>query len=392
MPRLHTPARVLALIAGASAVVAAGCGSSSNSSGGGSSTGAEAAGVAYAKAQVAKYEKLVTNFTAPGPPLDGAKIKAALKGKTVWYVPVFLQAPVFGADAQALAGPLKLAGAKLQVCDAKANPTGAASCIQQAADANAAGIITEAIDWSFAPQAQEAAVRKGIPVIAANNDNVSDFPHNALVQTVSSNVPETWRLMADYVIAKSDGKANLIWAADTSNGGRIDATAMADELKTRCPGCKAVKVSYSDLSIQRLPSAISAAMLRDPGANYILGAYDAPSGQFVLQGAKQVQGRKFTFLTATGQPPGLERVAAGEEAASPGGDTAMSMWNAADALYRVLTRAQPVAHYNNAVRIFTKENVPTDINNANAYASGSWYTNGTFRPMYEKLWGLGGGG
>jgi ribose transport system substrate-binding protein len=393
MGRHYTAARAMALGAGLAALLAAGCGSSSDSSSTAASkgTGGEDAGVTYAKAEVAKYEKLVTDFTAPGPALDGDKIKGALSGKTVWYVPVFLQAPVFSADAKALVEPLKLAGAKLQVCDAKANPTSAASCIKQATAANAAAIITEAIDWSFASQAQAAAVKKGIPIIASNNDNVSDFPDDPLVRPVSANVPKTWRLMTDYIIAKSGGKANLVWAADNSNGGKIAAAAMADELKTRCPGCAATKVEYSDLTIQRLATAISTAMVKNPKVDYVAGAYDAPAGIFALQGAKQVQGRKFTYLTATGQPPGLQRVAAGQQEATAGGDTAVSMWNTADALFRVVTKAAPVKQYTNALRIFTKDNLPADVKDTSGYAAGEWYTDGSFRAIYSKAWGLGSG-
>src|SRR4051794_34384855 len=391
----HTAPRAVAVAAGLAALIAAGCGSSSDSSSTSTSSakaaGGQDTGVAFAKAEVAKYEKLVTDFKAPGPALDGKKVKGALSGKTVWYVPVFLQAPVFSADAKALVEPLKLAGAKLQVCDAKANPTQAASCIKQATAANAAAIITEAIDWSFAPQAQAAAVKKGIPIIASNNDNVSDFPDDPLVQTVSANVPKTWRLMTDYIIAKSNGKANLVWAADNSNGGKIAAAAMEDELKTRCPGCSATKVEYSDLAIQRLATGISTAMVKNPKVEYVAGAYDAPAGIFALQGAKQVQGRKFTYVTATGQPPGLQRVAAGQQAATPGGDTAVSMWNTADALFRVVTKAPPVEEYNNALRIFTKDNLPADVKDAKGYAEGTWYSDGSFRPVYSKAWGLDGG-
>jgi ribose transport system substrate-binding protein len=385
MGRHHTSARILALAAGLGAIAATGCGSSSKSS---TTSKAGDPGVAYARAEVAKYEKLATDFKAPGPAVDGSKIKAALKGKTVWYVPVFLQAPVFSADAHALAEPLRLAGAKLEVCDAKANPTQGASCIKQATAANAAAIITEAIDWSFAPQAQAAAVKKGIPIIAANNENYSDFPDNPLVRAVGTGVSKTWRLMADYIIANSNGKANLVWAADNSNGGKIQAAAMADELQAHCKGCKTTRVEYSDLTLQRLATSISTAMVKNPNVDWVAGAYDAPAGIFALQGAKQVVGRKFTYVTATGQPPGLQRVAAGQQAATPGSDPVMSMWIAVDALFRVVTEAPAVKQYTPAVRIFTKDNVPSDVKSAAAYASGKWYTDGSFKPIYTKAWGL----
>jgi hypothetical protein len=129
-------------------------------------------------------------------------------------------------------------------------------------------------------------------------------------------------------------------------------------------------------------------MDKDPNINYVDGGYDAPSGIYALQGAKTVTGRHFTYITSTGQPPGLQRLAAGQQAADPGLDPDDSMWNTADALFRILTGAKPVASYTPALRIFTKSSVPSDVNDANAYASGQWYTNGSFKAMYQKLWGL----
>ena len=56
--------------------------------------------------------------------------------------------------------------------------------------------------------------------------------------------------------------------------------------------------------------------------------------------------------------------------------------------FRLLTHASPVARYASPVRIFTKSSIPSDTSSASAYASGAWYTNGAFKAMYEKLWGL----
>ena len=364
------------------------CGSSSKSSdaGGDGSSDAAAAGVKYAKAEIAKYKPLATKFSAPGPALDSAKIKAKLQGKTVWYVPTFLQAPIFTANSIGLQAPLALAGAKVRVCDAKANPTQGASCIKQATAAKAAAIITDAMDYSFAPQAQAAAVKAGIPVISTDNDNDGDFPKDPLYDQVGFGVPKTWRLMADWIIADSGGKANLVWAADNSNAGKIHAGAMAEELKRYCPDCTATRVEFGDLTVQRLATSMSTALVKNPKATYVAGSYDAPSGIFALQGVKQVTGRKIKYITATGQPPGVQRVAAGQQVATPGADTVHAMWNTADAVFRAVTAEKPV-DYPPALRVFEKDNVPKTIS-PQAYASGEWYTDGSFKPIYQKMWGL----
>ena len=375
------------------ALVIAGCGSSSShssstaahagKSGGGSSG---SAGVTYAKAEVTKFTPQITRFPAPGPALKG--LHGKLTGKTIWYIPVFLQAPIFSADSAALAQPLKLAGASVHVCNADSNPSDGASCITEAVKAHAAAIVTDAIDDSFASSAYAAAIAAKIPVVATDNDDPQGFPKSADVTTVDTGVPLDSRLAADYIIAQSGGKADVLYAADNSNDGVIEAKATENEFATRCPGCKVTVVGFSDNSIQNLATGVSSAMVKDPSIDYIDGGYDAPSGIYALQGAKTVTGRHYTYVTSTGQPPGMERVGAGSQAADPGQDPDLSMWDTADAVFRLLTGAKPVAHYAPQVRIFTKSNIPSDTSSASAYASGAWYTNGAFKAMYQKLWGL----
>jgi ribose transport system substrate-binding protein len=388
---LSRPSRAAALLAAlALAVIIAGCGSSGSSH---SSTAASAAGgsstssdVAYAKARVAKYTLLMTHFKAPGPALSG--LRAKLAGKTVWYIPDFLQAPIFTANSQDLAEPLSLAGAKVHVCNADSNPSDATSCINEAVKAHAAGIVADAIDDSFASSAFANAFAAKIPVVATDNDDPQGFPKNGDVTAVDIGNPLDSKLTADWIIANSGGKADVLYAADNSNDGVIEAHATESEFAAKCPDCKVTVVTFGDESVNTLPTAVSSAMVKDPSINYVDGNYDAPSGIFALQGAKTVTGRRFTYITGTGQPPGLQRVAAGTQAADPGMDPDIAMWNTADALFRIILHKAPIAYYTPGVRIFTKANIPSNTKSASAYASGQWYTNGGFKAMYRKLWGF----
>jgi ribose transport system substrate-binding protein len=394
---LTRPSRWAALLAALTLVaIATGCGSSSVShSASSSATATEAAaksdsgggssGVVYAKAQVAKYTPLITHFTAPGPALSG--LKGKLTGKTVWYIPTFLQAPIFTADSQDLAQPLALTGAKVHVCNADSNPSTASSCINEAVKAHAAGIVADAMDDSFASSAFAAAIAAKIPVVATDNDDPQGFPKSSDVTTVDIGNPLDSRLAADWIIANSDGKANVLYAADNSNDGVVEAKATESEFSAKCPGCKVTDVTFGDETVNNLTTGVSSAMVKSPSINYVDGGYDAPSGIFALQGAKTVTGRRFTYITSTGQPPGLQRVAAGTQVADPGMDPDIAMWNTADALFRIILHQAP-AHYTPGVRIFTKANIPSDTQSASAYASGQWYSNGAFKAMYTKLWGF----
>ena len=93
------------------ALLAAACGSSNNNSGttSGSSgaSSASSAGLARANALVASLSKPTTTFPAPGPALKNVK---SLKGKTVWYIPISLAAPVFAIGNSSLHTALAKAG------------------------------------------------------------------------------------------------------------------------------------------------------------------------------------------------------------------------------------------------------------------------------------------
>ena len=133
-----------ALIA-ASVVTLAGCssGSSSGSSGGGSGSGsATPAGVTKASQEVASLSATTSSYPVPTAAVSGV---SKFTGRTVYYLPLVQQIPGFVVTAQTMKVALAKAGLKLQVCDGQGQPSAMAACVQQAAGAKAAGIVTDAI-------------------------------------------------------------------------------------------------------------------------------------------------------------------------------------------------------------------------------------------------------
>ena len=112
------------------ALLAAACGSSSKHSSS-TSSGGSSAGVAHASAVVASLSKPTTTFAPPGPPLKNVN---SLKGKSVWYIPISLSAPVFAVGNTALHTALGKAGVTVHACSGEANPSATAACINQAVD------------------------------------------------------------------------------------------------------------------------------------------------------------------------------------------------------------------------------------------------------------------
>ncbi len=122
----HHPRRTrrprAALLAGAAALAlltTAACSSSGNTgssgSGGSGSGTSNDPGVAHAQQQVAQYEKATTSYPSPGGPLDAQKV-AALKGKTVLFVPLGLVGP-FVLSQQSVVTALTHVVITVKTCD-----------------------------------------------------------------------------------------------------------------------------------------------------------------------------------------------------------------------------------------------------------------------------------
>src|SRR5436305_165325 len=146
------------------ALLAAACGSSSKHSNS-TSSGGSSAGVAHASAVVASLSKPTTTFAPPGPPLKNVK---SLKGKSVWYIPISLSAPVFAVGNTALHTALGKAGVTVHACSGEANPSATAACINQAVARGAAAIITDAVPVVPAANASASAESHHIPALIVN--------------------------------------------------------------------------------------------------------------------------------------------------------------------------------------------------------------------------------
>lgn len=352
---------------------------------------ASSSGVATAKAEIAKYSGLSTTFTAPGPSIHAAKL---LRGKTVWYVPVFLESGYFETEEAALADALKPLGAKLQVCDAKASPTTASACITQAVSSNAAGIVTSAVPVDFAQQAYTDAVDHKIPVVAAQNTSAPPNTAGFRRYFVGTSLNEALlgRLIADEVIVNSNGHANVLFADDTSDALTAEmGSGIVSAIAARCPDCKVAQMTFQDYDLENVAAQVQTAIDQHPGVNYVVTQYDDPSGPVVAEGAAQAN-PSVKFVASGGTPASLKNVAQGTMLANSGIDPVSNAWNLTDALLRIIADKPSVAsHYVVYHRLFTKSNttpIAGQLNNSADWVSGRWYSNGAFKAGYLKLWGV----
>jgi ribose transport system substrate-binding protein len=351
------------------------------------SAASQTAGVQAAKAELAKYLQLTTTFKAPGPTLKNA---ASLRGKTITYVPFFLEAPYFQAEVTLLQRAASVVGMKVNVCNAAATPTGAASCINQAVATKAGGIITDSIPYSFATNAYAAAAKAGIPVVASD---IADPVPSSLgpdVQTMDFHEDVTGKLVADEIIADSGGHANvLLVVSHDVTEDVVNEKAMQQEFAANCPGCKVTPSIFSNNQLNDIASAVSVALTQNPDINYVVIQYDEPEGPLVLQGIVQVHATSRVKIVSQGSFLfGLQKIAAGQQLADVNSDPASGAWNEADLLFRMMTKSPipSASSYDLPIRLFDKSNVGSLALTATAYASGQWYTNGGYASVYRSVW------
>ena len=150
---------------GSSPTSANGTNAAATSSGAASS----APGVSQAAATVAKYENAVA-FTPAGKPLSG--VKGALAGKSIYYIPITQQVPIFPVIESGLGQALSVVGAQLHVCDGGATPSTTSACLNQAIAAHAAAVITDSIPYGFAQQGFAALQAHGIPILIGDEPSI----------------------------------------------------------------------------------------------------------------------------------------------------------------------------------------------------------------------------
>jgi len=328
-----------------------------------------------------------TDYSKVPPPGPSLGDTSALRGKTVYWIPITSVAPVFTVEQINATQALAAMGMKLQLCDGQATPEVVARCVGQAVAAKAAGIITTSLPPEFARQAFDGANRAGIPMLFVNT---KDATTPAEWGKKAAALPNNWNaqgaLNNDLIVSDSGGKAKVLMVGVTDSSATVAffKEGMKGDLTKKCPGCTINDVQTSSTQISNLTSLVSSALVQHPDVQYVDVQYDsfaAPVIQAIRQQNKQ---SSIKLLTHLGQLDGLNRVAQGQQFADTGYSIAALGWNEADALMRLMLGQDPLIDKH--VTPITKENVKgLDLTEA-GWESGKWESSDDFRAMYKKLW------
>jgi ribose transport system substrate-binding protein len=354
-------------------------------------SGADASsGVAHAQSQLAKYRAAVTSYPAPGPAIPASKI-AALKGKTILFVPFSLSISYFTEEAAAMTSALSRIGVTLKTCDPKFLPSAAASCLSQAKADGAVAVVTGSISYNLIPNAYDALASQHIPVLlggsppAAGKTNTSSLAF----QDSDSTLGVVGALAADSIIANSKGNANVLFVRITDTASIThEGDAMTAEFKAYCPGCKITVDTFNTANIAQLPSSASAALLRTPDINYVLPQTDADvSG--AMAGAQSAGFiNKVTAVSTDGTLGALTLIKQGKFVSTDIGYSGVYQgWDQVDAALRMIAGMDVPSNYFDPIRVFDTSNVGPLTLTASESDTNDWYGSDSYQSMFVKLWG-----
>lgn len=244
------------------------------------------------------------------------------------------------------------------------------------------GIAPETVD----PQVK-AAKAAGVKVMTSHFYDPSFKQHPDVSSSLTIGFNEVGKILANWAIANTDGKANILTIVSREVPPTIPLTAGIDSvLKENCPNCKIVQeinVGVTEWATKIQP-AVQAALQANPNINVIIPIYDSMS-QFVVP-ATRLTGKMGQVKVATfnGTPFVLDYISQGSVDMNIGESLDWIAYATVDGHLRDACGMKSPTALNVPFYIFDKNNIAEagkpakfDTGYGNAYVSG-----------FRKLWGL----
>jgi ribose transport system substrate-binding protein len=373
---------------------AAACGSSSNSgsnsssspAAGASEAAASSSGVTTAKAAVAaaltEPTTIPETILLPRAPKKGIKV-------------IFLTC---SAAACSLLNPGFVAAAKALGWDPTVityNSATPGAAVQQAINEGYKYIATTSITLStITPQVQEMKA-KGIAFFEAYTSDTPEFAKNGLygdAQNAEGDV-KTGSLMADWFIANSNGKANVVYVDIPLYPSLVgEGQGAQAEFAKLCPGCAfaTLPVSVTQLGAGQVPSAIVSYLQAHPNVNYLyLSFQDLDAGVYAAMRTAGLTSR-VKIVGTEAQATQLHEVVNGQETMWSILPEPYVMWEVVDWMARqsegVLTPAALSADDSGVAFIV---DTPKAAQAQLASNGGNWPGPVNYEAQFEKLWHVG---
>lgn len=382
LPALLRPVAVSAVLLAALPMMLAGCSSDDPDSGSDDSSdtsedGADSAAWlddAKAVAEQATTVPTTINAAANGP-------VEPPESMSLFFIGCDQSIPGCVAQVTGVQEAAEALGYDVEVCDAKSDTASFQNCFSQAVNADPDVIVNNARPASDAAESYAAAHEADIPVIGQFTSEEPD-PESGNAAEVGFVCQMEGELLGNYIVAESEGKANVAVFADTvyrCNGQRADGVQAAIE---KCETCDITVDTYSvATAMTDLPPALQAKVQSSPDLNWIV-ATPGFSGVMAADAIRQASKEgSISVGTFDGDEPTLKMVRAGDIVKA---DVASGVyengWTVVDVAMRLLTGLQVPDNIENPTQLLmTADSAPED---------GTYEGAEDFRDQFKELWGL----
>ena len=348
------------------AVVAAACSSSGGSTGGSSSSGgasssssaggSASAGVATAKATMAKYLAAQPAIDIPALPAKPAS------GRSLTMIACGL--PACQAPAQAAQAAAKALGWHYTELTTPLTPEGYIATFTQAIQGKPNFLIFEGLFPNSTVQTQlQSAKSAGIKVVGIS---ASSAPDSLMLANYSgsSEYISSGKLQANIVVADSNGKADTLYVRDPSLDSIFgpELAAYKSTLASLCPSCHNTDLAISTANVGRtVPGQIVSALQQHSDIKYVVIPVDDDLAGVYAALASAGMADTVKLIGQTPNKQSLAAIRAGQEFASVGDENGTAGWRAVDGLARLdagisIGDTAPSGW----TQIFTKDNAPSD--------------------------------
>jgi ribose transport system substrate-binding protein len=341
---------------------------------------------AVAAAEANAYKFIAGTETKP--PISGPK---AVAGKSIHVISCGQAVPGCSLQTNAAVQAGETLGWNVTLVDGAFDANdGYNNSIRQAIAAHADGIILVSIDCNMVTQTLREAKSAGLKVVGQNSFPCADDPSLMTPMNYSSSTPSLSSFgqaegvaQADYIIAKTDGKAKILDFRFVDNTFAIQITNGFNSEIAKCTGCS---VKYADITLSDFgtPSAFSRKVSSALLAAGDVDAVRVPFDSFITDGVGQavVNAGKVANALVVGSGGfeanlNLIRENRGQSAAIAS-DQQWIGWGSADAMNRVFAGSEPAPAGIGFKLVDADYNLPP---------SGDYRSAVDFKSAYRAVWG-----
>ncbi len=348
---------------------------------------ANAVGAALADDIVAEAKKDLLTYAGPQSEWRGPdSAPKPVPGKTIVFVSNDESNDANHAWGLAIVEAARKIGWKASVIDGKATPTGWINAFSQAIALKVDGIITSA-DAKSLPDAIKEAASRDIPIVGIHAAALpGPNAELGLFTNIQEDPREIGKAQADWVIADSDGKANVVVTSHNEFAiAETKSRAVEARLK-QCPGCTVAEYSSTPIAevAQRQPQLVLSWVQRFGLPLYITAVADYTLDfQVPALRSADVDPKQIKLIGADGQRSAYDRIRNGQfQTVTVSEPVEEQAYQAVDEMNRALNQAPP-STFVQAPYLVTPDNVNAEGGDKNQFNPTSGY-----KAHYLTIWGV----